>query len=74
MNHHDARTALCIATGWHKSTRSEAQNGCLEVTTEVPGWVGVRDTKLGVRSPVLAFTTVEWTAMLTAAKNKEFHG
>jgi Domain of unknown function (DUF397) len=69
MNYHDALAALSTATGWHKSTRSEAQNGCLEVTTEVPGWVGVRDTKLGARSPVLAVPTKEWTVMLAATKN-----
>ncbi len=71
MNHHDALAALRTATGWHKSTRSDAQNGCLEATTEVAGWIGVRDTKLGARSPVLAITTVEWTALLAATKNKE---
>ncbi len=72
MNHHDALAALSTTTGWHKSTRSDGQNGCLEVTTEVSGWIGVRDTKLGARSPVLVFTTVEWTAMLAAVKNMEF--
>jgi hypothetical protein len=73
MNHHDAMAAVSTATGWHKSTRSDAQNGCLEVTTEVSGWIGVRDTKLGARSPVLAVTAVEWTAMLAAVKNKELN-
>lgn len=72
MNHHDALAALRRATGWRKSTRSDAQNCCLEVTDEVPGWIGVRDTKLGLRSPVLAVSTVQWTAMLAVAKNKEF--
>jgi hypothetical protein len=72
MNHHDAVAALRDATGWRKSTRSDAQNCCLEVTAEVSGWVGVRDTKLGVRSPVLAFSTAQWTAMLAVAKIEEF--
>jgi hypothetical protein len=71
MNHHDALAALHTATGWHKSTRSDAQNCCLEVTAEVPGWIGVRDTKLGARSPVLAVTTVQWTAMLADVKIKK---
>ncbi|MGH3697113.1 MAG: DUF397 domain-containing protein [Pseudonocardiaceae bacterium] len=71
MNHHDAHAALSTATSWHKSTRSDAQNGCVEVTGAVSGWIGVRDTKLGTRSPVLAFTAVEWTALLAATKNKE---
>jgi Domain of unknown function (DUF397) len=70
MNHHDALAAVSTATNWYKSTRSDGQNGCIEVTTEVSGWIGVRDSKLGARSPVLAFTTVEWAAMLAAAKNK----
>jgi len=72
MNHHDALAALSNATGWRKSTRSAAQNCCLEVTAEVTGWIGVRDTKLGARSPVLAVSTGQWTAMLAVAKITEF--
>lgn len=72
MNHHDARAALRTATRWRKSTRSDAQNCCLEVTAEVSGWIGVRDTKLGARSPVLAFTTGQWTALLAVVKIMEF--
>ncbi|MDQ3764953.1 MAG: DUF397 domain-containing protein [Actinomycetota bacterium] len=72
MNHPDTSAALRTATGWRKSTRSEGQNGCLEVTAEVSGWIGVRDSKLGVRSPILAVPTVEWTTMLAAVKNGEF--
>lgn len=72
MNHHDARAALRTATSWRKSTRSDAQNCCLEVTAEVSGWIGVRDTKLGARSPVLAFTAVQWKAMLAVVKIKKF--
>lgn len=59
-------------TGWRKSTRSETQNACLEVTAEVPGWIGIRDTKLGARSPILVFTEVEWAAMLATASNGDF--
>ncbi|HET9258479.1 MAG TPA: DUF397 domain-containing protein [Pseudonocardiaceae bacterium] len=72
MNHHDALAALSTATGWRKSTRSDAQNCCLEATADVPGWIGVRDTKLGAHSPVLAFTAAQWTALLTAVKIKKF--
>jgi len=39
----------------------------------VPGWVGVRDSKLGDDSPVLAFTHHEWRAMLDGAHAGEFN-
>ncbi|HEY6424570.1 MAG TPA: DUF397 domain-containing protein [Pseudonocardiaceae bacterium] len=67
MNHNQAAAALITAAGWRKSSYSEAQNACVEVTTELPGWVGVRDSKLGTGSPVLSFTRLEWRAMLAAA-------
>jgi hypothetical protein len=72
MNHDNARAALAGAGGWHKSSRSAAQNGCVEITTEVPGWVGVRDSKLAGGSPVLAFTHHEWRAMLAGVHAGEF--
>lgn len=72
MNHHDALAALSSAAGWRKSTRSQQANACVEVTDQVPGWIGVRDSKLGARSPLLAFPEIEWTAMLAAARNGEF--
>ncbi len=72
MNPAEAPTALRHASGWKKSSRSQAQGGCVEVTTVIPGWVGVRDTKLGSTSPILAVTATEWTALLTTAKDGEF--
>lgn len=72
MNHDDAREALRGVGGWHKSSRSAPANGCVEITMEVPGWVGVRDSKLGADSPILAFTHHEWRAMLAGARAGEF--
>jgi hypothetical protein len=34
----------------------------VEITTELTGWVGVRDSKLGAASPVLAVTPAQWRA------------
>ncbi len=68
MNHDQAAAALTIAAGWRKSRYSQGANNCVEVTTEVPGWVGVRDSKLGTASPLLAVTHSQWRATLTAAQ------
>jgi hypothetical protein len=66
MNHDQATAALTTAAGWHRSSYSQGENNCVEVTTELPGWVGVRDSKLGTDSPVLACTRSQWRATLTA--------
>ena len=71
MNPAEALTALRDANGWKKSSRSQGEGGCVEVTTAIPGWVGVRDTKLGPTSPVLAVTVTDWTALLATAKDGE---
>ncbi|MGH3992491.1 MAG: DUF397 domain-containing protein [Pseudonocardiaceae bacterium] len=71
MNHHDAHTAL-TAAGWHKSRYSQAESGCVEITTAVPGWVGIRDTKLGPTSPILALTHTRWTAFTAGVRNGDF--
>jgi hypothetical protein len=64
MNHDQAAAVLTTAAGWRKSSYSQGQNGCVEVTTELPGWVSVRDSKLGASSPLLPFSTPQWTAFL----------
>jgi hypothetical protein len=66
MNHQAAQAALTHASGWHKSSYSQGANDCMEITTEVPGWVGVRDSKLGTNSPTLTFTLSQWHTTLTA--------
>ncbi|MBA2322578.1 MAG: DUF397 domain-containing protein [Pseudonocardiales bacterium] len=72
MNDNDAVAALAAASNWHKASHSdEDHNGCVEVAT-VPGLVGVRDTKLGAASPILAFTEAEWAAFLAGVRNNEF--
>ncbi|MGH3807800.1 MAG: DUF397 domain-containing protein [Pseudonocardiaceae bacterium] len=70
MNHHQALAGLSTAAGWRKSSYS-VQNGCVEVTTELPDWVGVRDSKLGPDSPLLAVTPPQWRATLAATQAGE---
>lgn len=68
MNHNQAVAQLTTATGWHKSSYSQAQNACVEVTTELPGWIGIRDSKLGTHSPLLAVTPSQWHVTLAATQ------
>jgi len=65
MSTEAARAALTAtaSTGWRKSTRSGGQNGCVEIN-RVPGYAGVRDSKLGDASPVLVFSGTALQAML----------
>ncbi len=72
MRYEDAVTALAAATNWHKSTYSGGQNGgCVQIGT-VPGLVGVRDTKLGTRSPTLAFAEAGWATFTAGVRNQQF--
>ncbi|MGH3565607.1 MAG: DUF397 domain-containing protein [Pseudonocardia sp.] len=73
MNHQDVRTALAHTQAWRKSTYSDMANNCVEITTELPGWVGVRDSKLGHDSPVLAFTHHEWQALVDGIRDGELN-
>ncbi len=71
MNHQVAQDGLRNCTQWRKSSYSfpDGQE-CLEITTELTGWVGIRDSKLGVASPVLAASTAQWRAMLATAATR----
>lgn len=56
---------------WRKSTRSNAGGDCVEVAGNLPGEVGVRDSK-DPTGPVLVFTPSAWAAFVEGVKDGEF--
>jgi Domain of unknown function (DUF397) len=59
MTHETIAQGLFDATNWHKSSYSQAANGCVEVGS-TRNVIGVRDSKLGPNGPVLSFTPHAW--------------
>lgn len=55
-----------------KSSYSNSTGNCVDVEKDSSGWVEVRDTKLGNKSPVLRFTPDEWEAFVKGVKAGEF--
>ncbi|HUZ23939.1 MAG TPA: DUF397 domain-containing protein [Streptosporangiaceae bacterium] len=57
---------------WFKSSLSNGQGGnCVEVASNVPGIVGVRDSK-DKDGPVLTFTPEEWHAFAAGIRDGQF--
>lgn len=53
---------------WHKSSYSGASGGdCIEVTDNLPGIIGVRDSK-DRQGPVLTFDPAAWKRFLELAR------
>ncbi|MEU4531451.1 DUF397 domain-containing protein [Micromonospora ureilytica] len=59
-----------IDATWRKSTRSGSSGGdCVEVADNLPGIVGVRDSK-DPEGPALVFEPVVWRAFVTEVARK----
>lgn len=57
---------------WQKSSFSQLNGNCFEISRPRPGRIGVRDTKDKGKGPVLILTDAEWNAFLAGAKEGEF--
>ena len=58
---------------WRKSSHSFSNGNCIEVGDAAAVVVGVRDSKLGDASPVLAFTGEAWTRFTAAVRDRGSH-
>lgn len=72
MNHTDAVIAITAASGWKTSTRTSQGQNCVEVTTAVPGWVGIRDTK-NRAAGLLAVNCQQWNNFLDTIRAEELN-
>jgi hypothetical protein len=60
---------------WYKSSYSNGgANDCVEVGCSRTGHVGVRDSKLGTASPVLAIPAPQWSRVITAVQDGTLTG
>lgn len=57
---------------WRTSTFSGGNGSCVEVASNLPGIIAVRDSK-DRQGPALVFTPDEWTAFLAGVRAEEFH-
>lgn len=56
---------------WRKSTYSNNGGNCVEVATNLPGLVAIRDSK-EPEGPALVFTSTEWAAFVSGVRDGEF--
>jgi hypothetical protein len=56
---------------WRTSTFSGGNGSCVEVASNLPGIIAVRDSK-DRQGPALVFTPHEWTAFLDGIRADEF--
>lgn len=56
---------------WRKSSYSGGTGNCVEIASNMPGLVGVRDSK-NPTGPALTFTPGAWRAFIARVKKGEF--
>lgn len=65
----DSASGACVEVAWRKSSRSTAQNACVEVAVH-PLTVAVRDSK-NVPGPTLAFPVNSWATFRADLGSRE---
>jgi hypothetical protein len=70
---HTQSQELTAQPAWRKSSLSGGDGGgnCVEVATNLPGLVAVRDSK-DPSGPALSFTPGEWAAFVGGVKGNMF--
>ena len=58
---------------WRKSTYSNPNNNCVEVTLLPDGGAAVRDGKQRSASPILQFSKDEWKAFIDGVNDGQFN-
>lgn len=71
ISHEDAVKAFAAAAITWRTASFSGENACVEVAV-VPGYIGLRDAKLGSDSPILAFTSEEWACFVAGVRAGEF--
>ncbi len=56
---------------WFKSSYSSNGGNCIEVSSDIPGRVPVRDSK-DPQGPALVFPVDAWSAFVSAVRGGEF--
>jgi len=64
----EVASAVVTANNWRKASYSQGENACVEIGS-VPRAFGVRDTKLGPNSPILAFNQENWLTFIAQTRN-----
>jgi Domain of unknown function (DUF397) len=72
LHSHGVRSVELDQALWHKSTFSNMNGSCVEVSRLSADRIGVRDTKDKGAGPVLIFTNAEWDAFISGAKVGQF--